>query len=285
MPDHRGEDSEEVVVALEEVVEVAEDSVSRTRVSVKVADILFSSSVFWPTESARGGRGGRGGARGGRGGFKGAQPDAPKVDAADGWTNSDTANAWGVSNETPAAEGSGSTTTASTAEPSKPAPAKAPEPTGPPPISWKSIVAGTAKSKPAPTPTNAAGLEALENEINGTTVNDSVPTSATSEETPAVSASSIAVADNVQNTEEFNASGGWGDAPAQSETDAAAKAVGWDNAPAGTADVAAPAVAKKSSMIPKNTKMSWAQIARYVKFEKRCTRKSAYVCLLNRFLY
>lgn len=77
-----------------------------------------------------------------------------------------------------------------------------------------------------------------------------------------VSTTATAVAENVQNTEEFNASGGWGDAPAPSEMDAAAKAVGWDNAPADTPDVAAPAVAKKSSMIPKNSKMSWAQIAR-----------------------
>lgn len=148
-------------------------------------------------------------------------------------------------------------------ESTKAVPAKAPESTGPAPISWKSIVAGTAKSKPAsagPTSTNAAGLAALEGQINSTT-----ESSATEDVSVApVSTTATAVADNVQNTEEFNASGGWGDAPAASEMDAAAKAVGWDNAPAETPDVAAPAVAKKTSTIPKNAKMSWAQIARWV---------------------
>lgn len=226
-------------------------------------------------ESARGGRGGRGGARGGRGAFRGAQHDAPKADStAEGWSTTDPegAKAWGTSTEAPA-EGTAPTADAEASEPveaSKPAPSApkaAPKPAGPAPISWKSIVAGTAKSKPAPvapSATNAAGLAALENEINSTPVADSTGPAEDATDAAPVSTTETAVAENVQNNEEFNASGGWGDAPAQSEMDAAAKAVGWDNAPADTPDVAAPAVAKKSSMIPKNSKMSWAQIARCV---------------------
>lgn len=233
------------------------------------------SSLCVCLESARGGRGGRGGARGGRGGFRGAQHDAPKVDSTgEGWSTTDpeAAKAWGTSTETPA-EGTAPAADAEVSEPveaSKPTPAApkaAPKPSGPAPISWKSIVAGTAKSKPAPvapSATNAAGLAALENEINSTPVADSTGSTGDATDAAPVSITATAVAENVQNNEEFNASGGWGDAPAQSEMDAAAKAVGWDNAPADTPDVAAPAVAKKSSTIPKNSKMSWAQIARCV---------------------
>ncbi len=66
-----------------------------------------------------------------------------------------------------------------------------------------------------------------------------------------------------QATEDFAASQGWGDAPAVAETNAAAKATGWEDAPAGTKEVnIAQGVVKKSAVIPKGTKMSWAQIAR-----------------------
>ncbi|GHJ84425.1 hypothetical protein NliqN6_0827 [Naganishia liquefaciens] len=206
-------------------------------------------------DAGRGGRGGRGGARGGRGGFRGASHDAPKADSTEGWASS---------TDAPVAANEVADAVEPVAESKESNKAKASEPAGPAPISWKSIVAGTAKSKPAPAApasTNAAGLAALEGQINSTTAGESAVATEDASAAP-VSTTATAVADHVQNTEEFNASGGWGDAPAASEIDAAAKAVGWDNAPAETPDVAAPAVAKKTSMIPKNAKMSWAQIAR-----------------------
>lgn len=193
-------------------------------------------------ESTRGARGGRGGLRGGRGGGRGGSIGG----IATGSTITPTPT------ETPT--GGAWAETSSTAQSAVVNDAAPTTSTG----AW-----GT-----APRAVPAASSAVKTNESATGEPWGSAPNAAADEDSEIIQPPVVN-----SNAEEFTASGGWGDAPSLQETDAAAKATGWENAPSSTPIVAPPVVdtttttsavaaGKKSTVIPKGSKMSWAQIAR-----------------------